>query len=108
MGSGVYLADASYKSAGYLGDDLGTMYSGGSRGWGNIGHGCFFLCDAVLGKIQDYNGSSYNSSYDSDTDTVYGDSQNPNFTFNNKEWAVRNCRAVVPTVVIEAKKIERR
>lgn len=108
MGSGVYLADASYKSAGYLGDDLGTMYSGGSRGWGNVGHGCFFLCDAVLGKIQDYNGSSYNSSYDSDTDTVYGDSQNPNFSFNNKEWAVRNCKAVVPTVVIEAKKVERR
>lgn len=108
MGSGVYLADASYKSAGYLGDDLGTMYSGGSRGWGNVGHGCFFLCDAVLGKIQNYNGSGVDRSYDSDTDTVFGDSQNPVYPFNNKEWAVRNCRAVVPTVVIEAKKIERR
>lgn len=108
MGSGVYLADASYKSAGYLGDDLGTMYSGGSRGWGNVGHGCFFLCDAVLGNIQSYNGCGVDSSYDSNTDTVYGDSQNPNFSFNNREWAVRNCRAVVPTVVIEAKKVERR
>lgn len=93
MGSGVYLADKSSKSAQYLAGGAGSF----TRSSGV--NGVLLTADAAMGKVGDF--SSTTSSVErSPYDTLYG-KKGGYASLKNDEWVVQNADAVIPRYWME-------